>query len=352
MVPEKLLVLFISSEETILQALKRMDEVGYKLLILGKPEQYENLVSIGDIQRGLINGIDVNEQLKLLPISAKEISDTSESDEKRKRKLIEMKAPFIPVVSAEGVVVAIKFWENYTNVSKHTANKLNGIKVVIMAGGKGTRLQPITNIIPKPLVPIGKKPILEHIIQRFRHYGATDFLISVNYKASMIKNYFEDLQTNYTLNYFHEDIPLGTAGSLSLVRQELTDTFFVSNCDILIDDDYENMLTYHRSKKNDITIIGCLKSYDIPYGIMTTTSDGMLDELQEKPTNTYLINTGMYILEPSVLAHVPEDTFFHITELIQKVKDLGGSVGIFPISEGSWKDIGEWPEYLRNYVQI
>ena len=139
---------------------------------------------------------------------------------------------------------------------------------------------------------------------------------------------------------------MGTGGSLALLKNKITKTFIVSNCDILIEQDYFEILAYHRKNKNEITIVAALKHYPIPYGIVETGDNGQLLDLKEKPELTFKINSGMYILEPHLLDEIPEDEFFHITQLIEKVKDRYGSVGVFPVSEKSWKDVGLLSEYI------
>ncbi len=221
-----------------------------------------------------------------------------------------------------------------------------------MAGGKGTRLKPLTNVIPpKPLIPIGNKTIIEEIMDRFVDVGCNDFHISVNYKAETIKHYFKQLNhKDYIIDYFQEKTPpLGTAGSLFLVKNKIRTTFFVSNCDIIIDEDYSEILKYHRDNKNELTVVSALKHYPpIAYGTIETTEGGVLTKLVEKPELTFQINSGMYILEPPhLLNEIPENKFFHITQLIENIQKRNGKVGVFPISEGSWTDIGDWNEYVK-----
>jgi NDP-sugar pyrophosphorylase family protein len=142
---------------------------------------------------------------------------------------------------------------------------------------------------------------------------------------------------------------MGTAGSLSLLKGKIKETFFVTNCDILIDQDYSEVLKYHRENKNEITVVATLKHFPIEYGTIETGEDGLLLELREKPEVTFKINSGMYILEPHLIEEIPQNKFFHITQLIEEVKSRGGRVGVFPISEKSWIDIGNWDEYFKNY---
>lgn len=224
--------------------------------------------------------------------------------------------------------------------------KIN-LPVVIMAGGKGTRLKPITNVIPKPLVPVGDKTILEVIMDQFEGIGCHKFYMSVNYKADMMELYLSQLEHKYDIEFFMEDKPLGTIGSVSLLKGKITTSFFVSNCDSINEQDYRDVYDYHVSNKNDMTIVTLVKSFKIPYGVIKTGEDGLMQSLQEKPEHTYMVNSGVYILKPELIDEIPEDEFFHVTHLMEKVKARGGRVGCFPVSENSWHDMGEWPEYLK-----
>ncbi|MEM9822976.1 MAG: sugar phosphate nucleotidyltransferase, partial [Bacteroidota bacterium] len=141
------------------------------------------------------------------------------------------------------------------------------------------------------------------------------------------------------------DKPLGTAGSLHLLNDQISSTFFVSNCDILIDQDYTEILSYHRENKNEITLVSVIKNFKIPYGTIEAGKGGLVKSLKEKPTFTFYVNAGMYILEPHLLAEIPKDQFFHITDLIDKVMAREGRVGLFPVNDGAWSDIGEWDKY-------
>jgi NDP-sugar pyrophosphorylase family protein len=185
-------------------------------------------------------------------------------------------------------------------------------------------------------------------MDKFVDVGCENFFLSVNYKAEMIKYYFSSLNNkNYRINYFKEKKPLGTAGSLYLLKDKINSTFFVSNCDIIIEQDYAEILKYHKKNKNEITIVAAVKNYPIPYGTIESTEHGQLKSLQEKPNIIFKINTGMYILEPHLIDEIPINEFYHITYLIDKLNKEGRKVGVFPVSEGSWTDIGNWSEYLK-----
>ena len=208
-------------------------------------------------------------------------------------------------------------------------------------------MKPITNVIPKPLVPIGKKTILEVIMDQFEDIGCHKFYMSVNYKADMMKYYLSQLEHHYDIEFFMEDKPLGTIGSVSLLKGKISTPFFVSNCDSINEQDYRDVWDYHVRNQNDMTIVTMVKSFKIPYGVIETGEDGLMTALKEKPEQTFQVNTGVYILNPDLIEEIPQGEFFHITHLMEKVKSRGGRVGCFPVSEQSWKDMGEWPEYLK-----
>jgi len=167
----------------------------------------------------------------------------------------------------------------------------------------------------------------------------------------MVQFYFDQLKNkDYSIDFFKEDKPLGTAGSLQLLKGKINSTFFVSNCDILIDDEYEEIYNYHKNNSNELTIVSALKHYPIPYGTLETGKNGLLKKIMEKPELNFQINTGFYIVEPHLLNDIPDNEFFHITHLMEKVLKRKGQVGVYPVSEGSWKDIGVWDEYLKNCI--
>lgn len=338
----------IESDCNIISALKQMDRIDRKLLLVFNKDHFVNILSVGDIQRAILKNIPLDSPIKDILRKQTRVATKNDSLDDIKKTMREFRIECMPVVDEQDELIEVYFWEDvFDNEAKQEVEKLN-LPVVIMAGGKGTRMKPLTNVIPKPLIPIGEKTIIEEIMDRFVNYKCNDFYISVNYKAETIKHYFSQLNSkNYNIDYFQEDKPLGTAGSLFLIKDKIKTTFFVSNCDIIINEDYAEIFNYHRKNKNELTIVSALKHYPIPYGTIKTEQGGVLTELTEKPELTFQINTGMYILEPHLLDEIPDNKFFHITTLIEKIKNRGGKVGVFPVSEGSWKDIGEWNEYVK-----
>ena len=345
--------LIVSPDTSLSAALRKMDEIGHKLLIIADEQLFfYGLLSIGDIQRAIIADAGLQSPAIQFVRKSLRVAKSTDNVENLKKQILRYRLEYMPVLDPDNKILDVIFWEDIVAPDTPEVFKQINLPVVIMAGGFGTRLRPLTHILPKPLLPYGETTILENIIERFRKFGCSDFHISVNYKADLIQFYLDSLgEKNYNVSLFTEDKPLGTAGSLGLLKDELTTPFFVSNCDILIDQDYSEVYKYHKENKNELTLLASLKQYNIPYGTLESGVNGELLSLKEKPELTFMINCGMYLLEPHLLNEIPEDTFFHITHLIEKIKERDGRVGVFPISEKSWVDIGEWPLYSKVLFQ-
>lgn len=342
--------LSVSSETPLLEALGRMDAIDKKLLIVLDAGKFRSLLSIGDIQRAIISNHPFDTPIVNILRQKVGVAHVSDSRDQIKKVMLSHRTEFMPILDDDKKVCDIMFWEDVYSVEVNEIKQgLANMPVIIMAGGKGTRLKPITNIIPKPLIPLGEKPMIELIIDRFYKYGAKDFLISINYKGEAIRRFFDDMPEKlYNIDCFEEEKALGTAGSLYLLKDKIDQTFFVSNCDILIDQDYNEVLQYHRDNNNEMTIVAAIKKYNIPYGTLQTTQNGLLEEIKEKPELVYQINSGVYILEPHLLNEIPVNEFYNITDLIEEIMKRKGRVGVWPVSEKSWLDIGDWNEYLES----
>lgn len=342
--------LIVNAEDNIISVLKKMDLSRRKLLIVMAENQFKSLISIGDIQRAIIKNVDLAAPISRILRQEVSVASTEDDLSLVKSRMKTRRIEFMPVVSPSGELVNIIFWEDLFEEERlpKAEVKLN-LPVIIMAGGQGTRLKPLTNVLPKPLIPIRSKTIIEEIMDRFVDCGCNDFFLSVNHKAEIIRYYLDSLRNpEYRINYFQEDKPLGTAGSLHLLKDKIRSTFFVSNCDIIIEQDYSEILNYHSKNNNEITVVAALKNYSIPYGTLTTREDGLLQTIQEKPEIIFKINTGFYILEPHLVNEIPDNQVYHITYLIEKLQQENRRVGVFPVSEKSWTDIGNWEEYLAH----
>lgn len=336
----------VSPNISILEAMKKMDEIKMKILFVFNGNTFEGILTLGDLQRAIIKGSNLTDNVFNILDKNKIYAEAGESIDSIKKKMEAIRAECMPVVK-DKELLEVYTWEDLFGENQEPVKKQINLPVVIMAGGKGTRLKPITNVIPKPLVPVGDKTILEVIMDQFEGIGCHKFYMSVNYKADMMKYYLSQLDHKYDIEFFMEDKPLGTIGSVALLKGKINTPFFVSNCDSINEQDYRDVYDYHVNNHNDMTIVTMVKSFKIPYGVIETGKDGLMVALKEKPEQTYMVNTGVYILNPECINEIPEGEFFHITHLMEKVKARGGRVGCFPVSEHSWKDMGEWDEYLK-----
>ena len=348
MFPERIQKRIIDFNKSIIQTMKLMDEGFIKSLLVFKNDQFLGMITNGDLQRAIIANKPFDTEIgTLINNSEKKYALVSDDIGLIKKWMLDVRAEMMPIVDADGNLIKVIFWDELFKEPRNNNREKINLPVVIMAGGKGTRLKPITNVIPKPLIPIGDKTILEEIMDQFEGIGCKKFYMSVNYKSDMMRFYLEQLDHHYDIEFFEESKPLGTIGSVSLLKGKISTPFFVSNCDILIDQDYRDVYDYHIKNKNELTIVTAIKSFKIPYGVIETGKDGLMTGLQEKPEITYMINTGVYILNPECIDEIPEGEFFHITHLMEKIKKQGGRIGCFPVSEQAWKDMGDWREYLK-----
>ena len=254
----------------------------------------------------------------------------------------------LPVVDADLHLIKLIFEADGLRTSSlKKSDKMKDVPVIIMAGGKGTRLYPYTKILPKPLIPIGDVPILERIINQFVAFGVNHYYMTVNYKKGMIKSYFSELAPEYLIEYIDEEKPLGTAGSLKLIERQFDKPIIVTNCDILIHADYANIYEHHQKSGNAMTIVTALKNIVVPYGVLKSKEQGIVTSMEEKPKLSYFVNTGMYVLNPDLLDLIPKDQFFHMTDLTDILLQQGIRVGMYPISEDSFLDMGEFEEMRR-----
>ncbi len=338
----------VDSQTTIIQTMKLMDDEFAKSLLVFDGDAFLGMITNGDLQRAIIANKPFDTAIgTIVDNTKKKYASTDDEEEVIKSWMLEVRAEMMPVIDSVGQLVKVIFWNDlFDEPQKDNREKID-LPVVIMAGGKGTRLKPLTNIIPKPLIPIGDKTILEEIMDRFERIGCKRFYMSVNYKSDMMRFYLDRLEHKYNIDFFEEEKPLGTIGSVSLLMGKIDMPFFVSNCDIVIDQDMRDVYDYHNESHNDLTIVTAVKSLRIPYGVIETGEDGLMIAIKEKPELTYMINTGVYILNPECIAEIPQGEFFHVTQLMEKIKARGGRVGCFPVSEHAWKDMGEWSEYLK-----
>jgi dTDP-glucose pyrophosphorylase len=332
----------ISPTISVRDAIQTVSETGRKVvLVIDQDETLLGIFSDGDMRSYIIRGGDLTAPVEQA-MNRHPIVFSSYNEVERVMKTRRMVV--YPVVDAHGRLVDAVFWKDEDAVRVPADQTLRGVSVVVMAGGKGTRLYPYTKILPKPLIPIGDFTISERIINSFQKFGCEDFHFILNYKSNMIKAYFNDLDKNYSLSYVDEQEFLGTGGGLSLLKGKIHNTCFVSNCDILVDDNYYCMYKFHKEQKNKITFVCAMKNMTIPYGVISLDSEGVIKEISEKPSFSFLTNTGLYLLEPDVLESIEDNVFIHLPDIARKHIEKGERVGVYPVSERAWLDMGQLHE--------
>ena len=334
-------------ELTLSEAMRRIDKNTFGILFLSDANnKLMGCLTDGDIRRFLLSGGKMTdlaiEAAEHNPKYAKTI-DEARSIYHKKNYII------IPIIDDDGVITDLYCGEN--GVQKKTKNALC-IPVVINAGGKGTRLDPFTRVLPKPLIPVGELPIIELIMQEYKSYSCEEFHVIVNYKRDLMKAYFTDNERDYDISWYDEDKPLGTGGGLKLLKGKLNSTFFFANCDALLTADYGNMLKFHRENGNAITMICAYKNLSIPYGVVEIGKNGVIENMKEKPMMSFLTNTGIYIVEPEVIDDIEDDECIGFPDIVAREMAKGKKVAAYPVSENDWMDMGQLPELEKMRVKL
>jgi dTDP-glucose pyrophosphorylase len=337
----------VKSNLSIRKSIKKMDENGYGIIIcLDGNDFVVGIVTNGDFRRAILSGVDLS-----CPI--KEITNTNfiyltQEYTKDDALLIfrEERVDQIPILNNKKLADIIFKHNTVDKVNSGEKVIKNNIEIIIMAGGIGTRLLPLTKIIPKPLIPIGDKTILERIIDQYKVFN-NKIHISVNYKSEMIKSYLERSVHDCNIVYLNEKTPLGTVGALYQLNKKIFNTILLTNCDSIINENLDSIIEYHKSQNNNITIIGALRHYPISYGVCDINKDGQLIKLDEKPELDFVVNSGTYLFEPDVLNLIPINKKFHATDLIKIALLKKMNVGVYPITSEKWIDIGQFKEYKQ-----
>ncbi|WP_251963085.1 nucleotidyltransferase family protein [Salinibacter ruber] len=331
----------VQPDQTIREALEVIDEGAVQIAIVANEEdRLQGVVTDGDIRRGILEDLDLDVSVASVmnddPITARPQEDRqSLIDTMRARRIHQ-----IPVVDHQGHVVGIEVLDDLLEPEARTN------PIMLMAGGLGTRLRPLTEDCPKPLLEVGDQPILETILEGFIAHGFHRFYLSVNYKAGMIEEYFGDgSDWNVDITYVHEEKRLGTAGPLSLLPDRPDETMIVMNGDLLTKLNYAHLLDFHR--KHDVAGTMCVREHEtqVPYGVIET-DDQYMEGIEEKPTERYFVNAGIYVLEPETVDYVPENEFFDMPDLFERLIEEGQKATVFPVRE-YWQDVGRKEDFQR-----
>ncbi len=323
---------------TVLEAIQRIDENASGILIIvDEKDTLLGCLTDGDVRRYLLAGgkleDGVTAAINAHPKYAHSVEEAIGLFHKRHYIAI-------PVVDDGMRVQSIYLGNGELELPQISLN----VPVVINAGGKGTRLDPYTKVLPKPLIPVGELPIIEHIMQRFQGYDCNQFHIIVNYKKQIMKGYFAENEGKYDISWYDEEKPLGTGGGLTLLKGKLHETFFFTNCDNLLLSNYDSIIRFHREHQNVITMICAYKNIQIPYGVVEMGIDGVIEEMKEKPQLSFLTNTGIYVVEPEVIDDMEEGVAIGFPDVVEQQKAKGRNVAIYPVSENDWLDMGQLPE--------
>jgi len=333
--------ILLKPTSTIKEALKIIDSGAMQIaLVVDENEQLLGTLTDGDIRRGLLNNLSLDDSIESIIFKKPTVCKIDDTKEKILEIAVAKKLYQIPIVDNDGVLVGIE------EVDELLKLKAKSNRVVLMVGGLGTRLRPLTEHTPKPMLKVGNKPILETIILNFKKYGFINIVLCVSYKAEIIEEYFKDgSDFGVDIEYIHENKRMGTAGALSLIREKLTESFFVMNGDLLTNINFENMMEYHLSN-NSIATMG-VREYDfqVPYGVVNV-NDGNILSIEEKPVHKFFVSGGVYVLNEKNLDFISDDEFYDMPTLFEKVIEEKLKSISFPIHE-YWLDIGRIEEFEK-----
>lgn len=336
------IIIAIEQNYTIKDVLQILNDTSKQIVLVTQNKKLVGTITDGDIRRALLKGKGLESSIEDVYFKTPAYAYSTYSKEERLEIMNKASVGKIPILNDAGEIVDLIQKDELTTV------KIRDNTVVLMAGGLGSRLRPLTDNIPKPLLNIGPKPILETIIEKFIENGFRNFLISVNYKSKMIKEYFGN-GSKYgnlvSIEYIEEEKRLGTAGALSLIEKKIDKPFFVMNGDILTNVNFESLLKFHENAHSKATM--CVREFDfkIPYGVVEVEGD-VIQSIVEKPVHTFFVNAGIYMLEPQVLSEIPKGEFFDMPSLFDKLMKEDKKTCSFPIFE-YWMDIG----HLKDYEQ-
>lgn len=323
---------------TIVEAMRIINENGKGIMFLVNDDNtIVGCITDGDIRRFILAGGGLDDYA----LNASNIHPViAHSVDEAKTLYHEQNFVVIPVVDKCEKLIFLYDGDGHNNKTRKALN----IPVVINAGGKGTRLDPYTRVLPKPLIPVGDIPIIELIMREYKSYSCDEFHIIVNYKKSLMKAYFADNEGDYNITWYDENEPLGTGGGLTLLRGSMNSTFFFANCDALLTANYESMLKFHKENNNVITMICAYRNISIPYGVIEMGANGLIDKMKEKPQLTFLTNAGIYIVEPEVLDDMEDGVPVGFPDVVENQRKKGRKVAVFPVGENEWMDMGQIPE--------
>lgn len=326
---------------TIKEALSVINSGAMQIaLVVDENDKLLGTLTDGDIRRGLLQNLSLDDTIESIIFKTPTVAKLDDTQEDILKIAIAKKLHQIPLVDDDNRVVGIR------DIEELISPKIRPNKVVLMVGGLGSRLRPLTEDMPKPMLKVGEKPILQTIVERFAAYGFINIVMCVNYKSDVIQKYFgEGSQFGVHIEYVFEEKRMGTAGALSLLKEIPSEPFFVMNGDLLTNVNFEHLCHYHASKNAVATM--CVREYDfqVPYGVVSI-SDSKITSIREKPMHKFFVSAGIYMLNPEVIKHIDKNEFYDMPTLFEKLIELEKNTLSFPVKE-YWLDIGRIEEYER-----
>ena len=335
----------IKNSNSISQALKKMERFGIRtLLVVDQYKKYLGTLASGDIRRSLIKNSKLSSRIEnIYKKKTIFLKNKKYNLNKTKNLFIKNRIDIIPIINKKSKIIdVLNYFELSLKSKKIKVKKyIPKVGVVIMAGGRGTRLLPYTKVLPKPLLPIKNKTLIEHVIDQFTEHKIKNFVFTINYKALVFKAFFEELNPSIKYRYIEEKKPLGTAGSLSKLKKEYKN-YFITTCDTVIKTDYNKIYNYHQKNNSDITIVSAEISNKLPYGELKYIKKNQLIEFKEKPTYKHEVNTGVYLIKSKVFDLIPKNKFFDMNTLINKASKFGKKITLYKVNKKVWKDFGNF----------
>lgn len=339
----------ISPHTTILRAIEIIDASSLQIaLVVDETGKLVGTVTDGDIRRSILKGVQLSNPVTLIMCTEPTAANSHESRESIVAMMKVKRIRHIPVVDAKGCVIGLDVWDDLASKRKRQN------VVVLMAGGLGSRLGDLTSNCPKPLLPVGNKPVLETIIDNCIEYGFNDFYISVNYMGDMLKEYFGNgSRWGIDIRYIEEDKRLGTAGALGLLKDKPSLPVLVMNSDVLTKLNLQHLMDYHNEFNSAATM--CIREYDfqVPYGVVKVDKHALVG-IEEKPIHRFFVSAGINVLNPEVIRFIPKNEYFDMPSLFEKILDNQMPTSVFPVRE-YWLDIGRFADYERangEYVEV
>ena len=341
--------LFIVKNDNLDSALKKLSSNNLKcLVVIDVNQKVLGTVTDGDIRRAIIKYKDVSLKINKIYNPKFYYFTKLPTNSELKNIFSIKKFPLIPQLNKGKKIIKIFFIKNFADLSiKEDFLLSEKVDAVIMAGGKGSRLSPFTNILPKPLIPIKGKPVIDHIIESFQEAGVNCTYITLNFKGKIIKSYLSEKFKKNNIKFINEKIPLGTASSLSLIKNKIKNNIVIVNCDTILNIKLSDLMRAHLEEKNAMTMGTVAKNHVLPYGLCEANKKNKLKKLNEKPNLKFLINVGMYVIHKKYLNLIPKNKKFGMDDLINTLLKKKKPIGMYAIAEESWTDLGQWKEYYK-----